>query len=204
MNVFVNEIVTPAAHLPITTSDPDLAAAVVEELERVVLWRAIVRQTRRILIDGPLPIVEIEPVVSITSLTRWTSTDPAEVVDPASYTLVSRDPAGALIAPSPGYSFPAPERPFGSFSLTYECGWEVSPESSPGANDAINRVPPSILFMIDRAIKFRAVSGGVGDIKVGSLDLSVPGSYATDRIPPEISSIGKTYAYRPGLFSGRP
>ena len=122
MNVFVNEIVTPAAHLPITTSDPDLAAALVEEIERTILWRAIVRQERRILIDGPLAILELEPVTSIVSITRWTSTDPAEVVDPDSYTLVSRDPAGALIFPSPGHSFPAPMRPFGSFSLTYDCG----------------------------------------------------------------------------------
>ena len=43
----------------------------------------------RILIDGALPSrLEIEPVVSIVSITRWTPTDPAEVIDAASYTLV--------------------------------------------------------------------------------------------------------------------
>ena len=44
MSLFVSEIVTPAAHLPITVADADqaLAAAVVEEIERTILWRAIV------------------------------------------------------------------------------------------------------------------------------------------------------------------
>ena len=55
MNLFVSEIVTPAARLPITVSDTALARAVVEEIERAVLWRAIVSQERRIVIDGPLP-----------------------------------------------------------------------------------------------------------------------------------------------------
>ena len=186
MNVFVNEIVTPAAHLPITTSDPDLAAAVVEEIERTILWRAIVRQERRILIDGPLKILELEPVTSIVSLTRWTPADPAEVINPTSYSLVSRDPSGALIAPAPGHAFPAPLRPFGSFTLTYVAGWTVTAESSPGAGDAINLVPASIRHMVSRAIAFRGGSG-LGDITIGSLKLSVADSYS-----------------RPGLFAGKP
>ena len=202
MNVFVNEIVTRAAHLPITTADEALAAAVVEELERVVLWRAIVRQERRILIDGQLAILELEPVASIVSITRWTSTAPAEVVDPDSYTLVSRDPAGALIFPSPGHSFPAPERPFGSFELTYLAGWIVTPETAPLAGDAVNLVPPSVQLMVERAVSFRAGSG-VGDIAIGSLKLSVADSYETDRIPPAIADIGRAYAYRPGIFAGK-
>ena len=62
MSLFVSQIVTPPAHLPITTTDEALAAAVVEEIERSVLWRAVVRQTRRIIIDGPLPPrIELEP-----------------------------------------------------------------------------------------------------------------------------------------------
>ena len=36
MNFFADEIVVPASHLPITTSDPDLAAAVTEEIERTI------------------------------------------------------------------------------------------------------------------------------------------------------------------------
>ena len=203
MNVFVSEIVTPPEHLPITTSDPDLAAAVVEEVERTILWRAIVRQERRILIDGPLAILELEPVTSIVSLTRWTPTDPAEVVDPDSYTLASRDSSGALIAPSPGHSFPAPMRPFGSFELTYQAGWTVTPETSPGANDAINLVPTSVRAMLERAVSFRA-GAGLGDITIGSLKMSVAASYETDKIPPAIADIGRAYAYRPGLFAGRP
>ena len=56
MNLFVSSIVTPATHLPITVAaaQESLAAAVVEEVERTILQRAIVRQTRRVVIDGPL------------------------------------------------------------------------------------------------------------------------------------------------------
>ena len=209
MNVFVSEIVTPAAHLPVTVAAADMALAsgVVEELERGVLWRAIVRQERRILIDcragESLPFLELEPVASIVSLTRWTPTDPAEVIDAASYTLVSRDPAGALISPSPGHSFPAPLRPFGSFTLTYLAGWTVTPETAPLADDGVNEVPVSVQHMIERAIKFRAGSG-VGDLTIGSLKIGLAKSYKTDRIPPEVASIGRAWAYRPGLFSARP
>ena len=61
MTYLNSEIVTPAAHLPVTVSDAALAAAVVEEIELMILWRAVVAQTRRIVIDGPLPILELEP-----------------------------------------------------------------------------------------------------------------------------------------------
>ena len=58
MNLFVSEIVTPPAHLPVTVAAADMALAgsVVEELERGFLWRAIVRQERRIVLDGSLPL----------------------------------------------------------------------------------------------------------------------------------------------------
>ena len=223
MMTYFGEVVTAPTALPITVAAADqaLAAAVVEEIERVHLWRAVVRQTRRITVDGPLPPrIEIEPLTAIVSLTRWTparfpqrkargrsgagSEDTAEVIDPASYSLVSRDPAGALIAPAPGYDWPAPQRSLGSFTLTYECGWEVEPESAPGANDAINNVPSSVILMLTRAISFRAGGGGVGDLKIGSLDLSVPDSYSTDQLPREIASIGRSWAYRPSIISARP
>ena len=206
MTYFPSEIVTPPEHLPVTATAAQitLVRAVVDEIERTVLWRAVVLQTRKIVIDGTLPILELEPVSSIVSITRWTETDPADVIDPASYDLVSRDPAGALIAPATGYDWPAPERAIGSFSLTYTCGWEVSPETAPLAGDGVNEVPASILLMLNRAISFRSSgSGGVGDIKIGSLDLSVPASYSTDQLPREIASIGRSYAYRPGIFKAR-
>ena len=204
MNLF-GEIVTPAAHLPVTVAAADmaLAAAVVQEIERAVLWRAVVLQTRKIVIDGTLPILELEPVSSIVSITRWTPTDPAEVIDPASYYLVSRDPAGALIAPATGYDWPAPERSIGSFALTYMAGWTVTPESAPLAGDAVNEVPASVRLMVERAISFRAGSG-LGDLTIGSLKINVAKSYKTDRIPPEIASIGRAYVYRPGIFAARP
>ena len=56
--------------------------------------------------------------------------------------------------------------------------------------------------MVERAIKFRAVSGGVGDIKIGSLDLSVPDTYSTDQLPREITNIGRAWMWRPGIFTG--
>ena len=176
----------------------------VEEIERGVLWRAIVRQERRILLDGSLPpSLEIEPVTAIVSLTRWIPTDDDAVIDAASYSVVTRDPAGAIIAPAPGTSWPPPLRPFGSFALTYMAGWTVTPESSPGAGDAVNAVPASVRLMVERAVAFRDGSG-LGDIAIGSLKINVANSYKTDRIPPEIASIGRAYAYRPGLFAARP
>ena len=203
MNFFPSGVVTAPAHLPVAASDAALAAAVTEEVERTILWRAIVRQERKVVIDGVLPILEIEPAVSITSLTRWTPTDPAEIIDEGSYSLVSRDPAGALIASEPGHAFPAPLRPFGSFEIIYQCGWTVTPASTPGAGDAVNDVPASIRHMVSRAISFRQ-GAGLGDIAIGSLRLSVADSYSTDRIPPAISSIGRAWNFRPGLFAGRP
>ena len=204
MNLFMTEVVTPPDHLPVTAADPDLAAAVVDEVERTVLWRALVRQERRIVIDGPLPSrIEIEPVTAITSLTKWTPTDDAVVVDAASYYSVTRDPGGTILEPVPWENWPAPERSIGSFTLTYTAGWVVTPESAPGAGDGVNRVPSSVRLMISRAIAFRAGSG-LGDISIGSLKLSVLDSYASDQLPKEIASIGRAYAYRPGLFSARP
>ena len=125
MNLFVTEIVTPPALLPITVADADkaLAAAVVEEIERGILWRAIVSQERRILIDGPLPqLLDLEPVTAIVSLTRWTPSDAAEVIPAANYNFVSRDPLGATIAPAPGKNWPAPERSIGSFGADLHGG----------------------------------------------------------------------------------
>lgn len=196
MNFFVSEIVTPASRLPITVSDTDLAAAVVDEIERTILWRAVVSQTRKIEIDGPLPsVLEIEPTTAIVSLTRWTNGDPAEVVDADSYEVVTRDPFGTILTPAPGMNWPAPERSIGSFSLTYMAGWVVT--------DTENKVPASVLLMLNRAVVFRAGSG-LGDIRIGSLQMDVADSYATDQLPREIASIGRAYAYRPGIFSSRP
>ena len=184
MSLFVSEIVTPPAHLPITATDESLAAAVVEEIERGILWRAIVSQERRIVIDGPLPQrIEIEPVTAIVSLNKWTPSDDAAVIDAASYNFVSRDPAGAIIAPSNGMNWPEPERAIGSFILIYECGWEVTPESTAGAGDAANKVPASVQLMVERAVEFRAGSGLAG-FTIGSLQMDVADSYKTDALPP--------------------
>ena len=206
MTLFVNEIVTPPALLPVTVdaAQDTLARAVVDELERMVLWRAIVSQERRIRIDGPLPsVIEIEPVSSIVSLTKWTPENDAAVIDAADYGFVKGDPTGTLISPLPWYDWPAPERPIGSFSLTYRAGWTVTPESSPGAGDGVNKVPASVRLMVERAVAFRA-GAGLGNIGIGSLKLDVAPSYSTDRLPAAIASIGRAYQYRPGLFAASP
>ena len=204
MSLFMSEIVTPAAHLPIKTTDEPLAAAVVEEIERTILWRAIVSQERRILIDGPLPpIPEIEPVTALVSLTKYTPADAAAVIDAASYAYVSRDPAGTRIAPLDGTTWPAPERSIGSFALTYLAGWTVTPETALLADDAVNEVPASVQLLIERAVSFRA-GAGLGNIGIGSLQLDVEPSYSTDQLPREIASIGRAYQYRPGIIAARP
>ena len=206
MTLFVSEIVTAPTALPITVdaADKALAAAVVEEIERGVLWRAIVRQERKIVIDGALPqLIDLEPVASITSITRWTETDAAEVIPADTYSFVSRDPTGTIIAPAPGKNWPEPKRAIGSFTLTYTAGWTVTPESAPGAGDAINTVPPSVQLMIERAVAFRQGSGLAG-FTIGSIKINVADSYKTDRIPPEITNIARVYQYLPGLFAARP
>ena len=204
MNLFVSEIVTPAAHLPITATDEALASAVVEEIERAVLWRAVVRQTRRVLIDGPLPPrIELEPVSGAVSLTQWTPTDDAAVIDAASYNVVTRDPAGTIIAPASGYDWPAPMRQYGSFALTYMAGWTVTPESAPLAGDGVNEVPASVRLMVERAVQFRA-GAGLGNIGIGSLKLEVADSYKTDKLPQGIAGIARAFQYRPGIIAARP
>ena len=168
----------------------------VEEIERAVLWRAIVRQTRRILIDGPLPPrIELEPVSGIVSLTRWTPGDAAKVIPAANYDFVSREALGATIAPARGKDWPDPKRSIGSFALTYMAGWKVTATE--------NNVPASVRFMVERAVVFRAGSG-LGDIAIGSLKISVADSYAKDSLPFEITNIGRAFQYRPGIFAARP
>ena len=201
MNLF-GETISPPAHLPITATDEALGAAVVSEIERTILWRAIVRQERRVVIDGSLASrLELEPVASIVGLTMWTPNDAAAVVEADSYHVVTRDPAGTIITPAPGANWPAPARAVGSFTLNYFCGWVVTPETSLNAGDAVNEVPASVRLLVERAVAFRAGSG-LGVLKIGSLSTTVAKSYETDRLPLELVSIGRHYAYRPGLFVG--
>ena len=152
---------------------------------------------------APLPPrINLEPA-TIVSLTRWTPGDDAKVIPAANYNFVSRDPFGATIAPARDKNWPDPKRAIGSFALTYQAGWTVKPESTPGAGDAVNEVPASIQLMVTRAIAFRAGSG-LGDIGIGSLKIDVADSYKTDALPREIASIARAFQYRPGLFAARP
>ena len=197
MMTYFGEVYTAPTALPITVAAADqaLAAAVTEEIERTILWRAIVRQTRRITVDGPLPPhLEIEPTKAIV-ITRWTPTDDAAVISATDYISISRDPSGTIVIPAAGKHWPEPQRAIGSFSLVYSCGWEVT------ATD--NAVPLLIQLMVSRAVSFRA-GAGLGNIGIGSLKLDVEPSYSTDKLPSAIASIGRAYAYRPGLIAARP
>ena len=133
----------------------------------------------------------------------WTPTDDAAVIGAANYSLVSRDPTGAVIVPLDGTNWPAPERSIGSFTVNYMAGWTVTPESAPLAGDAVNEVPASVRLMVERAVQFRA-GAGLGNIGIGSLKLEVADSYKTDALPREIASIARGWAYRPGIFAARP
>ena len=71
----MSEIITPPSALPVTVAAADmtLAAAVVEEIERVHLYRGVVAQARRITLDGALPArIELEPTTALSSLTMYT------------------------------------------------------------------------------------------------------------------------------------
>ena len=196
MNLFSFEVVREPTHLPIAATDDALARAVTEEIERSVLWRAIVSQERRIVIDGPLPTrLEIEPASSIVGLTQWTPADAAVVVDESSYYSVTRDPSGTIIAPAPGHDWPQPARAIGSFALTYMAGWVVT--------DTTNSVPASVQLMIERAIEYRAGGAGLGDIRISTLEMDKSDSYQTDQLPRELTDIARAFFYRP-VFVGRP
>ena len=206
MTLFASLIVTPPEHLPITVSDAqtELALAVTDELERQVMWRAIVAQTRRAEVDGPLPPrVDLEPTTSIVKLTRWTEEDAEEVVDAASYSVTTRDPGGTILAPLPGYAWPVPARQYGSFALDYTAGWTVTPETTVGAGDGVNEVPASVRAMIERAVAFRA-GGAIAGFTLGSLKMSVADSYATDRLPRQLTDIARGWFYRPGIIAAAP
>ena len=196
MNYF-GETTVAATHLPITATDEALAKAVIEEIERTILQRAIVRQTRRVVIDGPLASrLELEPVQAIVSLTRWTPDNAAEVVDASTYYFSTRDPAGTTIASSTGSAWPAPFRLYGSFALTYSCGWTVT--------DTENKVPASIVLMIERAIEYRAGGSGLEAIRIGPLEMDQAPSYRTDRLPRELTDIARAYQFRPAIYAARP
>ena len=198
MTLFFSELVTAPDHLPVEVdaTQEALAAAVVDEIERSILWRAVVAQMRKITIDGELPhILELEPVTSI-SFTRWTETDAAEVIPSDTYHTVTRDPRGTILTPAPGCAWPAPERAIGSFALTYMAGWTVT--------DTTNLVPASVKLMIERAIEYRAGGAGLGDIRISGLEMDKPDSYQTDQLPRELTDIARAFFYRPGLFIGRP
>ena len=116
---------------------------------------------------------------ALVSLTQWTparfpqrkargrsgagAEDTDAVIDAARYDVVTRDPAGTIIAPAPGYDWPAPMNgQYGSYTLTYESGWTVTPESAPLAGDGVNEVPAIVRLMVERAVQFRAGSAGLG------------------------------------------
>ena len=121
---FASEIVTPPAALPVTVAEAQayaradsddsiferLIAAVTLETERSVLWRGIVAQRRRLVVDAPLARhIDLEPTTSIVSLTRWTDADGAEVVPAETYHVESSDPGGTVVSLRRGAYWPDAE-----------------------------------------------------------------------------------------------
>ena len=99
----------------------------------------------RILIDGSLPArIELEPVTAIVSLTKAGHPgNAASVIDAASYSVVTRDPAGTVIAPAPGCHGPRPCVSSGASRLPTMAGWTVTPESAPLAGTRLTMSPPA-------------------------------------------------------------
>ena len=201
---FASEIVTAPSALPVTVaeaqeyaradSDDSIFARLIEavtlEMERSVLWRAIVAQRRRLFTDAPLaPKITLEPTTSIVSLTRWTDTAPAEVVPAEVYHVSSSDPGGTVVSLRRGKSWPTSERQTDAYALTYDCGWEV------------NDIPAAIQHMILSAVakQYQNIdpfaASGVRDLKVGSVVLKAA-------IPPDVSDPGLAYAYRQTIGRG--
>ena len=201
---FVSEIVNPPAALPVTVAEAQeyaradsddtifsrLIAAVTLETERSILWRAIVTQRRRLVVDSPLaPKLELEPSTSIVSLTRWTDSDAAEVVPAEVYHVESSDPAGTVVSLRRGSRWPGAQRENAAYALTYDCGWPV------------NDVPEAIQHMILTAVAAQYqnidpfAAAGVRDLKVGSVALKAA-------IPPAVAALGRAYSYRATIGRG--
>ena len=195
---FASEIVTPPTALPVTVAEAQeyaradsdasiferLIAAVTLETERSVLWRAIVSQRRRLVVDALLaPRLTLEPTTTIVSLTRWTEADAAMVVSADSYHVSSSDPGGTVVSLRRGATWPGSERETAAYALTYDCGWPVAD------------VPAAIQHMILTAVaaQYQNIdpfsAAGVRDLKVGSVVLKAA-------IPPDVAALGSAYAYR--------
>ena len=209
---FVSEIVTPPAALPVTVAEAQayaradsddaifsrLIAAVTLETERSVLWRAIVAQRRRLVVDAPLARqIDLEPTTDIVSLTRWTDADAVEVVPAETYHVESSDPAGTVVSLRRGGIWPEAERENAAYALTYDCGWSVDLEANPQVND----VPAAIQHMILTAVAAQYqnidpfAAAGVRDLKVGSVELKAA-------MPPDVARLGQAYAYRTTIGRG--
>ena len=201
---FASEIVTPPTSLPVTVSEAQgyaradsddtiferLIAAVTLETERSVLWRAIVSQRRRLVVDAPLAReLTLEPTTDIVSLTRWTDADEAAVVSEDVYHAQSSDPAGTVVSLRRGQFWPDAERETAAYALTYDCGWPV------------DSVPTAIQHMILTAVAAQYqnidpfAAAGVRDLKVGSVELKAA-------MPPAVAALGRAYAYRATIGRG--
>ena len=209
---FVSEIVTPPTALPVTVdeaqeyarADSDdaiferLIAAVTLETERSVLWRGIIEQRRRLVVDAPLaPRLTLEPTTAIVSLTRWTDADAAETVSADVYHVQSSDPGGTVVSLRRGKYWPEAVRETAAYALTYDCGWPVDRDADPVVND----VPAAIQHMILTAVAAQYqnidpfAAAGVRDLKVGSVELKAA-------MPPAVAALGRAYAYRQTIGRG--
>ena len=209
---FVSEVVTPPSDLPVTVTEAQeyartesdsaiftrLIPAVTLETERSVLWRAIVSQRRRILLPAPLaPQINLEPISSLVSLTRWTDSDPVAVVSEDVYHVATSDPGGTVVSLRRGGFWPDAERQEAAYALTYDCGWSVEREVDPVENEVPDAIQHMILMAV--AAQYQNIdpfaAAGVRDLKVGSVELKAA-------IPPKVAALGRAYAYRQTIGRG--
>ena len=173
MSLFVSEIVTPPAHLAGDGSRRRRSTRRMpwsKSLNECILWRAIVRQERRIVLDGPLPQrIEIEPVSSVVSLTRWEparfpmrkfrgrggvgSEDTDEVI--LSRQLQFREPRSGQAASSSPTRHGPNHNDHLDFILRLDAlnaDGKSLLSQAPAPVTRLTRCPPSIQFLVSRAI----------------------------------------------------
>ena len=133
----MRRIVTPPTDLAVTVAEAKAFAPIALGLTDTLietliggatadienrLWdRAILTQRIAVSVDGaPGRVIDLEPnITNLVSITRWTRSDAAEVVDATTYTVGLED--GFVETLEAGW--PSPARTRAAFTITYEAGW---------------------------------------------------------------------------------
>ena len=155
-----------------------LIRAVTDEVERNVLWRAVVAQRRRVFLRCPGREIEIEPFRNTTAagssspptVQLYDEFNMATAVDASLYYQV---PAEGIIALRRGKMWPKAERNVAPFSVSYWAGWDVAD------------IPSAITQMIIRAV-----------VDQYAYRTTLSGKAPGVEIPRSIAAIGMGYSLR--------